>query len=72
MEEDERLNATSKFSTWFGKWLTIVAILGAIIGTIYWKWYAIPIAIGGAFLVAAIFGRIFVDPLIKKQIRKSS
>ena len=70
MEEDERLRAASKLATSFGKWLTIVAVLGAIIGTIYWKWYAIPIAIGGAILIAGIFGRIFVGPVIKKQIRK--
>ena len=53
-----------------GKYLTYASIIGAILGTIYWRWYAIPISFGIAFAIAAIYGRIFIDPKIKKIIEE--
>ena len=49
------------------KFLTFASIIGAIFGTIYWRWYAIPISFGFFFGVVPIYGRIFIDPKIKKM-----
>ena len=51
-----------------------IAVLISVFGTIFWRWYAIPIAMGISLLTAVILGRVFIRPMWKaeNEVRESS
>lgn len=63
---DDDISKIAVFSSCFGKLITLAMFAGAILGTIFWRWYAIPISFGLGLLISSIFGRIFIDPNIRK------
>jgi len=65
----EREQLVAAFGSLLGKWITIGVFVGAILGTILWKWYAIPIAIAAGLIISRFYGMVFIDPILKKRLQ---